>query len=147
MENITKSLGQNFYELFGEPNPFIRADLHLIKKRAPDKAKEAVSAAVNEERNIDVEDEAKEEPPKKLTPEEVAKKDKDKELADAYYYKKMNKTASAKHTEKKEAQAEAEKIKRRACKSSRENSKVKGKGRERCKERGCMGETNNRTHV
>ena len=60
---------------------------------------------MNEERNIDVEDEAKEEV--KFTPEET------KLLEDhkANNLKKMNKTAKAKYTAKKEAQAEAEKIK------------------------------------
>ena len=60
---------------------------------------------MNEERNIDVEDGAKEEV--KFTPEET------KLLEDhkANNLKKMNKTAKAKYTAKKEAQAEAEKIK------------------------------------
>ena len=60
---------------------------------------------MNEERNIVVEDGAKEEV--KFTPEET------KLLEDhkANNLKKMNKTAKAKYTAKKEAQAEAEKIK------------------------------------
>ena len=60
---------------------------------------------MNEERNIDVEDGAKEEV--KLTAEET------KLLEDhkANNLKKMNKGAKAKYTAKKEAQAEAEKIK------------------------------------
>jgi hypothetical protein len=59
---------------------------------------------VNEERNIVIEDGMKEEPPKKLTPEEA-------KLVEAYNVKKMNKKAKAKYTAKKDAQAEAEKIK------------------------------------
>ena len=59
---------------------------------------------MNEERDIVVEDGAKEEPSKKLTPEQA-------KLVEAYKFKKMNKEAKAKHTAKKEAQAEAEKIK------------------------------------
>ncbi len=60
---------------------------------------------MNEERNIDVEDGAKEEV--KFTPEET------KLLEDhkAKNLKKMNKKAKEKYTAKKEAQAEAEKIK------------------------------------
>ena len=60
---------------------------------------------MNEERNIVVEDGAKEEV--KFTPEET------KLLEDhkAKNLKKMNKTAKAKYTAKKDAQAEAEKIK------------------------------------
>jgi hypothetical protein len=107
VETITKSLGQKFYKLSGDPTdyPFIRADLHLIKKGTEAKAKAAVPAEVNEERNIVVEDGAKEEV--KFTPEET------KLLEDhkAKNLKKMNKDAKAKYTAKKEAQAEAEKIK------------------------------------
>ena len=60
---------------------------------------------MNEERNIDVEDGAKEEV--KFTPEETKLLEDQK----ANNLKKMNKTAKAKYTAKKEAQAEAEKIK------------------------------------
>ena len=60
---------------------------------------------MNEERNIDVEDGAKEEV--KFTPEETKLLEDQK----ASNLKKMNKTAKAKYTAKKEAQAEAEKIK------------------------------------
>ena len=59
---------------------------------------------MNEERNIVIEDGVKEEPPKKLTQEEA-------KLWEAHYFKKMNKKAKAKYTAKKDAQAEAEKIK------------------------------------
>ena len=106
VEKITTSLGQKFYKLSGDPTdyPFIRADLHLIKKGTEAKAKAAVPAEVNEERNIVIEDGVKEEPPKKLTPEEA-------KLLEAHYFKKMNKKEKAKYTAKKDAQAEAEKIK------------------------------------
>ena len=123
--SITKSLGQTFYKVAGVADPFIRADLHLIQKGKAANTPEAVPAAVNEERNIDVEDEVKEEPPKKLTPEEVAKKNKEKELVDAYYYKKMNKTARAKHTAKKEAEAAAEKIKEELARAAERSAKLK----------------------
>ena len=107
VEKITTSLGQKFYKLSGDSTdyPFIRADLHLIKKGKEAEAKAAVPAEVNEERNIVVEDGAKEEV--KFTPEET------KLLEDhkAKNLKKMNKEAKAKYTAKKEAQAEAEKIK------------------------------------
>ena len=112
VERITTSLGQKFYKLSGDPTdyPFIRADLHLIKKGTEAKAKEAVPAEVNEERNIVVEDGAKEEV--KFTPEET------KLLEDhkATNLKKMNKTAKAKYTAKAElavaAAAAAEKRKK-----------------------------------
>ena len=44
VKKITKSLGQNFYQLNGDPTdyPFIRADLHLIRKGTEAKAKAAV---------------------------------------------------------------------------------------------------------
>ena len=107
VEKITTSLGQKFYKLDGDPTdyPFIRADLHLIKKGTAAKAKAAVPAEVNEERNIDVDEGAREEV--KFTPEET------KLLEDhkAKNLKKMNKDAKAKYEAKKEAQAEAEKIK------------------------------------
>ena len=107
MKEITTSLGQKFYKLDGDPTdyPFIRADLHLIKKGTAAKAKAAVPAEVNEERNIDVDEAAREEV--KFTPEET------KLLEDhkAKNLKKMNSKAKAKYTAKKEAQAEAEKIK------------------------------------
>ena len=68
---------------------------------------------MNEERNIDVEDGAKEEV--KFTPEET------KLLEDhkANNLKKMNKTAKAKYTAKKEAQAEAEKIKEELARAAK----------------------------
>ena len=75
VQKISKSLGQTVYELGGDVDPYIRSDLHLIKKKTKKaEAKEeaaaaAAPAAVNEERNIDVDNEA--EPPKKLTPEEA----------------------------------------------------------------------------
>ena len=105
VEEVSKSLGQTVYKLFGDVDPYIRADLHLIKKKTEAKAKAAVPAEVNEERNIVVEDGANEEV--KLTAEET------KLLEDhkANNLKKMNKGAKAKYTAKKEAQAEAEKIK------------------------------------
>jgi hypothetical protein len=53
---ITKSRGETFYKLTGESIPFIRADLHLIKKRTEEKAKEVVPAAVTAERNIIIDD-------------------------------------------------------------------------------------------
>ena len=83
---ITKSLGQSFYKLSDDPISYIRADLHLIKKRTEAKAKEVVPAEVNEERNIVIEDGAKEEPPKKITPEEIKKNKDDADLVDAYYF-------------------------------------------------------------
>ena len=107
VEKITTSLGQKFYKLSGDSTdyPFIRADLHLIKKGKEAEAKAAVPAEVNEERNIDVDEGAREEV--KFTPEET------KLLEDhkAKNLKKMNKKAKAKYAAKKEAQAEAEKIK------------------------------------
>ena len=107
---ITKSLGQTFYKLEGDVDPFIRADLHLIKKRTEAKAKEVVLAAVNEERNIVIEDgvslpKGKEEPPKKLTPKE-------EELVEAYNVKKMNKKERVKHQARKEGKVAAEKFKK-----------------------------------
>ncbi len=68
---------------------------------------------MNEERNIDVEDGAKEEV--KFTPEET------KLLEDhkANNLKKMNKTAKAKYTAKKDAQAEAEKIKEELARAAK----------------------------
>ncbi len=55
---ITKSLGQTFYKVVGESIPFIRADIHLIEKeKGPQKEKEAVPEAVNEERRIIIDDE------------------------------------------------------------------------------------------
>ena len=60
---------------------------------------------MNEERNIVIEDEGvKGEPSEKLTPEEV-------KLLEAAKVKKLNKKDREKYTAKKEAQAEAEKIK------------------------------------
>ena len=59
---------------------------------------------MNEERNIVIEDGVKEEPPVKLTPEEA-------KLVEAHYFKKMNKKEKAKYTAKKEAQADANKVK------------------------------------
>ena len=107
VEKITTSLGQKFYKLSGDSTdyPFIRADLHLIRKGTAAKAKAAVPAEVNEERNIVVDEGAREEV--KFTPEET------KLLEDhkAKNLKKMNKDAKAKYTAKKEAQAEAERIK------------------------------------
>ena len=107
VKEITTSLGQKFYKLSGDPTdyPFIRADLHLIKKGKEAEAKAAVPAEVNEERNIDVDEGVREEV--KFTPEET------KLLEDhkANNLKKMNKDAKAKYAAKKEAQAEAEKIK------------------------------------
>ena len=121
VKSITKSLGQKFYKLNGDPTdyPFIRADLHLIKKGTEAKAKKAVPAEVNEERNIDVEDGAREEV--KFTPEET------KLLEDhkAKNLKKMNKGAKAKYTAKKEAQAEAEKIKEELAKAAERSAKLK----------------------
>ena len=112
VKEITTSLGQKFYKLDGDVDPFIRADLHLIKKRTEAKAKEVVPAAVNEERNIVIEDGAKEEPPKKLTPEEIKKNKDDADLVEAYYVKKMNKKERVKHQARKEAKVEAEKFKK-----------------------------------
>ncbi len=63
VKEIATSLGQEFYKLDGDPIPDIRADLHLIKKGTGAKAKEVEPATVNEERNIVIEDGAKEEPP------------------------------------------------------------------------------------
>ena len=62
-----------------------------------------MSAEVNEEGNIVIEDEVKEEPVK-LTPEEA-------KLLEDTKVKKMNKTAKAKYQAKKYAKAEVEKIK------------------------------------
>ena len=119
VKTIKTSLGQKFYKLEGDPTdyPFIRADLHLIKKGTEATAKAAVPAEVNEERNIDIEDGAKEEAPEpvKLTPEET-------KLVDAYKFKKMNKKEKAKFTAKKDAQAEAEKIKEELARAA-ENAK------------------------
>ena len=104
--DVSTSLGQTFYKVAGVAVPFIRADLHLIKKKTEAAAAAAVPAAVNEERNIDIEDGAKKEAPEpvKLTPEQ-------KKLLEAHYFKKMNKKEKAKFTAKKDAQADAEKIK------------------------------------
>ena len=117
---ITKSLGQTFYKLEGDVDPYIRADLHLIKKRTEAKAKEVVPAAVNEERNIVIEDGVKEEPPKKLTPKE-------EELVEAYNVKKMNKKERVKHQARKEAKAEAEKIKKELEKRRIQNKRIDNK--------------------
>lgn len=111
VQKISKSLGQTVYELGGDVDPYVRSDLHLIKKKTKKaEAKEAVAAAapaaVNEERNIDVDNEA--EPPKKLTPEEAKKKKTDEDLIEAYRYKKINKAAKAKYDAKKKALAESE---------------------------------------
>ena len=72
---------------------------------------------MNEERNIDIEDGAKKEDPEpvKLTPEET-------KLVDDYNFKKMNKKEKAKFTAKKDAQAEAEKIKEELARAA-ENAK------------------------
>jgi len=68
---------------------------------------------VNEERNIDVEDGAKEEV--KFTPEETKLLEDNK----AKNLKKMNKTAKAKYTAKKDAQAAAEKIKEELARAAK----------------------------
>ena len=115
VERITTSLGQTFYKVVGVAVPFIRADLHLIKKKTEAKAAEVVPAEVNEERNIVIEDGVKEEPQVKLTPEET-------KLVDDYKFKKMNKKEKAKFTAKKDAQAEAEKIKEELARAA-ENAK------------------------
>ena len=123
VKEITKSLGQTFYTLSGDATdyPFIRADLHLIKKGTEAKAKEVVPAAVNEERNIVIEDGVKEEPessgPKKLTPKE-------EELVEAYNVKKMNKKERVKHQARKEAKAEADKIKKELEKRETQNTRI-----------------------
>ena len=67
---------------------------------------------MNEERNIVIEDGVKEEPAVKLTPEEA-------KLLEAHYFKKMNKKAKAKYTAKKDAQAEAEKIKEELARAAK----------------------------
>ena len=115
--DVSTSLGQTFYKVAGVAVPFIRADLHLIKKKSEAKAAEAVPAAVNEERNIDIEDGAKKEAPEpvKLTPDQT-------KLLEAHYFKKMNKKEKAKFTAKKDAQAEAEKIKEELARAA-ENAK------------------------
>ncbi len=61
---------------------------------------------MNEERNIIIEDGVKEEPPApvKLTPEEA-------KLVETYKVKKMSLTERVKHQARKDAKAEAEKIK------------------------------------
>ena len=61
---------------------------------------------MNEERNIDIEDGAKKEAPEpvKLTPEQT-------KILEDHYFKKMNQKEKAKFTAKKDAQADAEKIK------------------------------------
>lgn len=114
--DVSTSLGQTFYKVAGVAVPFIRADLHLIKKKTEATAAAAVPAAVNEERNIDMDGPKKEAPePVKLTPEET-------KLVDDYKYKKMNKKEKAKFTAKKDAQAEAEKIKEELARAA-ENAK------------------------
>jgi hypothetical protein len=113
VEEVSKSLGQTVYKLFGDVDPYIRADLHLIKKKTEAKAKAAVPAEVNEERNIDVEDGVKEEV--KFTPEETKLLEDNK----ARNLKKMNKTAKAKYTAKKDAQADAEKIKEELARAAK----------------------------
>ena len=134
VKEITKSLGQTFYKLEGDVDPFIRADLHLIKKRTEAKAKEVVPAAVNEERNIVIEDGVKEEPlppalagkrpessgPKKLTPKE-------EELVEAYNVKKMNKKERVKHQARKEGKAEAEQINKELDKRRIQNKRIDNK--------------------
>ena len=114
--DVSTSLGQTFYKVAGVAVPFIRADLHLIKKKTEAAAAAAVPAAVNEERNIDMDGPKKEDPePVKLTPEQ-------KKLLEAHYFKKMNKNEKAKFTAKKDAQAEAEKIKEELARAA-ENAK------------------------
>ena len=39
VEEVSKSLGQTVYKLFGDVDPYIRADLHLIKKKNRSKGK------------------------------------------------------------------------------------------------------------
>ena len=127
--DVSTSLGQKFYKVAGVAVPFIRANLHLIKKKTEAKAAEAVPAEVNEERNIDIEDGAKKEAPEpvKLTPEET-------KLVDAYNFKKMNKKEKAKYTAKKDAQAEAEKIKEELARAA-ENAKEEQMRAEKLKKR------------
>ncbi len=67
---------------------------------------------MNEERNIVIEDGVKEEPSKKLTPEQA-------KLLEEHYFKKMNKKAKAKYTANKDAQAEAEKIKEELARAAK----------------------------
>ena len=120
MKEITKSLGQTFYELVGESIPFIRSDLHLITKgKVKVKGKETVSPVVNDERNIVIEDEEREgeeededqtEEAKKLDPEEARKNKEMEDIVEEKRVKKMNKTARVKHQAKKEARVEAERI-------------------------------------
>ena len=82
---------------------------------------------MNAERNIDVEDGAKEEV--KFTPEET------KLLEDhkAKNLKKMNKTAKAKYTAKKDAQAAAEKIKEELAMAAKLKKQEEAKAREEAK--------------
>ena len=114
--DVSTSLGQTFYKVAGVAVPFIRADLHLIKKKSEAAAAAAVPAEVNDERNIDMDGAKKEAPePVKLTPEET-------KLVDDYKFRKMNKKEKAKFTAKKDAQAEAEKIKEELARAA-ENAK------------------------
>ena len=76
---------------------------------------------MNEERNIDVDNEA--EPPKKLTPEEAKKKKTDEDLIEAYRYKKMNKAAKAKHDAKKKALAESEARKKESARIDKKEAR------------------------
>ena len=92
-----------------------------VKKKTETKAKEAVPVAVNEERNIDVDNEV--EPPKKLTPDEAKKKKADEDLIEAYRYKKMNKAAKAKHDAKKKALAESEARKKESARIDKKEAR------------------------
>ena len=131
-------MGQTFYKLDGETIPFIRADIHLISK-GKEKEKETVSPAVTAERDIIIDDEERQDVEKAkdewhkniakmLDPEEARKKKEMEGVLERARVKKMNKTARVKHQAKREAEAEATKIKEELAKAEERAKEAEAAG-------------------